>query len=375
MNDEIKYASFYFFILIFITFSSSYASSSGGILKYDRGVIISLDSIKVKIELVSPVIIHVESSPAEFSKIGSLVVNTDNFPVPRWSVKETRREVKVETDSLLVRFSRATGNLKFYKNGVLILSESGRTFGKDSSDKGKGMIVGQTFHISQGEALYGLGQHQNGDFNYRNKSVDLVQDNTEVAVPFLVSTNKYGILWDNYSETRFSDGPGGTSFRSEIGDQINYYFIYGRNMDGIISQYRNLTGQVPLYPKWAYGYFQSRNRYRTRAELMNTVVEYRSLSIPLDVIVLDYLHWGKYGFGSFRFDESSFPDPRQMIDSLHKNYNCKIMVSVWPSFSKNTPNWEKMKSNGYLLNVNSYDDSQVYDAYNPSAGKALLESS
>ena len=366
---KLDHISFGALIFIFFTFLSSFSFSKNGILRYDRGIIISTDSVKMKVELISPVIIHIESTTNEFSNQKSLIVEEMNLPIPHWSIKEFPKEIYIYTDSLQIRFLWTTGNLNFYKDSSLILQEFNKHFSDRNSSRLNEIEVGQTFLLSENEALYGLGQHQNGFFNLRNKSIELVQSNTEVAVPFIVSTNNYGILWDNYSETHFSSALNKMSLLSKVGNEINYYFIYSRDLDGIIYKYRNLTGQAPLYPKWAYGYFQSKNRYWTQDELLKTVDKYRKLSIPLDVIVLDYMHWGQYGFGSFRFDELSFPNPERMIDSLHHNYNCRIMVSVWPSFSKNTPNWEMMNSKGYLLDVNSYEDSQVYDAYNPSAGK------
>ena len=354
--------------LYFISINSLIIPSEN-VIKYDRGIVIERDSLKLKIEVIAPTIIHIISAPSEFSNRKSLIIEEKNSSVPNCIVEEEEVCVNIRSDSLHIKFSYLNDVLEFYKSKKLILKESKRIFRKIEVDKEKTFSVKQVYKLVSDEAIYGLGQHPNGILNYRNKSLELIQNNTEVAIPFIVSTNNYGLIWDNNSKTIFTDNSNGMSIGSEIADQIDYYFIYGFNIDDIIKQYRCLTGQAPLYPKWAYGYFQSKNRYWTQQELLNTVAKFRNLSIPLDVIVLDYMHWGKYGFGSFRFDEESFPNPKQMIDSLHSIFNCKLMVSVWPSFSKYTDNWYKMNSKGYLLNVNSFANTQVYDAFNPAAGK------
>jgi len=339
------------------------------IVKHERGILFENDSLKIKIEFISPQIVHITSSLEKFSKSESLIISEINEAVPFLMVNELTEKINIKSDSLLVSLSLNSGKLKFYNKDKLLLSESSHRFISSKSSQTSTPKIEQGFDSSNEEALYGLGQHQNGIYNYKGKSVELVQDNSEVAVPFIVSTNSYGILWDNYSRTIFADDSSVMSFKSDIGDQIDYYFIYGSNIDKIIKEYRVLTGQVPLYPKWAYGFFQSRNRYWTQKELLGVVKKFRECAIPLDVIVLDYLHWGKYGFGSFQFDESFFPNPEEMINTLHNKLNCKLMVSLWPSFTKDTPNWKLMKDKGYLLDVNSYKNTQVYDPYNPLAGK------
>lgn len=377
MSNGIKYKVFkLFFILLFV--SSLSKSANTEIIPYDKGVVIAADSFRMKIEVIAPTIIHILSTPLNHIENSSLVVNGYNVLSPKWEISKTENEINIITNEVTINYSHITNDLKFYHDGKLILSETSRSYIPISLDSIETFSIEQKFKISPSEAIYGLGQHHNGIMNYRNHSVELIQSNTEVAIPFIVSSKSYGLLWDNYSKTTFNDDSTGMSFKSEIADKIDYYFILADDINQTISQYRELTGNAPLFPRWAYGYFQSRNRYWSQEELLSTVEKYRNLSIPLDVIVLDYLHWGEYGFGSFQFDKIAFPNPKQMIDRLHNEFNCKLMISVWPSFSKRTPNWEKMNSQGFLLDVDSYDDTQVYDAYNPDAGKfywKLLEQS
>ena len=120
----------------------------------------------------------------------------------------------------------------------------------------------------------------------------LVQSNTVDVTPVLVSAAGYGILWDNYSKTIFDDSGNATSLWSEVGDNIDYYFFYGPSIDQEIAGYRKLTGDAPLYGKWAYGYWQSKEHYATRDELLGIASEYRKRKIPIDNIVQDWNYWG-----------------------------------------------------------------------------------
>lgn len=132
------------------------------------------------------------------------------------------------------------------------------------------------------EGVYGLGQHQDGYMNYRGRQVVLVQANTNAVTPFLVSTRGYGMFWDNYSKTVFDDRGDAASFWLDIGDNIDYYVIASDSMDEAIAGYRDLTGQAPLYGKWAYGYWQSKEHYEDRDELMSVARKYRDKKIPID---------------------------------------------------------------------------------------------
>jgi len=138
------------------------------------------------------------------------------------------------------------------------------------------------------EAFYGLGQHQAGMLNYRGESVDIGQDNTNISTPMLLSSNGYGIFWNNGSRTRFNNRfVHALYISSEVADSIDYYFLYGPDFDKIVAGYRELTGQAPLFGKWAYGYWQCKNRYDSQQELERIAAKYRELHIPLDNIVQD----------------------------------------------------------------------------------------
>jgi alpha-D-xyloside xylohydrolase len=131
------------------------------------------------------------------------------------------------------------------------------------------------------EAFYGLGQHQAGVWNYRGESVDVSQDNTSIAVPLLVSSNGYGLFWNNASRCRFNNRFVHSLYiSSEVADTIDYYFLYGPDFDKIVAGYRELTGAAPMFGKWAYGFWQCKNKYQSQQELLGVAHKYRELHIP-----------------------------------------------------------------------------------------------
>ena len=152
----------------------------------------------------------------------------------------------------------------------------------------------------------------------RNQTKHLVQGNVEDVVPFVQSVKGYGLFWDNYSPTNFADKAEGTSFQSEVGDCIDYYFMYGGNADGVVAQMRALTGQVPMFPLWTYGYFQSKERYKSQEETVGVVRKYRELGVPLDGIIQDWQYWGlNYLWNAMDFKNPLFNEPQKMINDVH----------------------------------------------------------
>lgn len=144
------------------------------------------------------------------------------------------------------------------------------------------------------------------------------------------------------------------TFSSEIAEAIDYYVINGENMDKVIAGYRHLTGAAPLMPKWSYGYWQSRQRYETQEQILGVVREHRKRGWPLDAIVQDWFYWPQDGWGSHDFDKSRFPDPKGMVDEIHKN-NARVMLSVWGKFYANTDNYKELASKGHMWTKNVED--------------------
>jgi alpha-D-xyloside xylohydrolase len=173
------------------------------------------------------------------------------------------------------------------------------------------------------------------------------------------------------------------SFSSEAGQQIDYYFIHGKSMDEVIAGYRHLTGKAPLVPKWALGFWQSRERYKTQAEILDVVTEYRKRQISFDNIVLDWSYWKENDWGSQDFDKSRFPSPDSMIGVLHKKHNAHFMISVWPKFYEGIPAYNAFDKKGWLYKRNIADRqrdwigegyiSTFYDAFNEDARKGFWD--
>jgi alpha-D-xyloside xylohydrolase len=221
------------------------------------------------------------------------------------------------------------------------------------------------------EAFYGLGQHQAGVWNYHGESVDLGQDNTNISVPFFVSSNGYGLLWNSASLSRFNNRfPHALYLSSQAADTIDYYFVYGPDFDQIVAGYRDLTGAAPLFGKWAYGFWQCKNRYGSQAEILGIAKKYRDLHIPADNIVQDWFWWNVMGEPVFN---QHYPDPQGMIDDLHQDH-FHIMFSYWSFFQKGSPVYDDMNKRGYFIDrtitpVFHSAGLALYDAFNPEARK------
>ena len=215
------------------------------------------------------------------------------------------------------------------------------------------------FDLDPTEAIYGLGQHQSGIFNYRGSTVELAQNNTDVAMPILLSSKGYGILWNSaslsYVDNRF---PLNLNFESLAGDQVDYYVIYGPEMDQIIHQYRTITGHAPLLPEWSYGLFQSKDRYVSQNELLDVASQYRTRHIPMDGIVQDWFWWTKGGEGDPVFN-SNYTDVPAELKTLHDEH-VHAMLSVWGLMDETAKNFQEIKQRGLEI-----DDTHVYDPTNP----------
>ncbi|MGE5448797.1 MAG: TIM-barrel domain-containing protein, partial [Bacteroidales bacterium] len=505
--------------------------------KTSRGVLIHPTSHTesgaktVSLEVLGEQIIRVVASPGgELSNAKSLCVIDSAAQKVSFEVAEADDSVVVSTSKVKAKVSKVSGDVKFYdENNKLILAErkDGKSFAPISVEGTNGFTFTQVFESPADEAFYGLGQHQSDEFNYKGRNESLYQYNTKVSVPFVVSNKNYGILWDNYSLTKFGDPrdysdmnlfklynakgeegalsaiyytnsdttqvyvnrneptidyenlttiknfpegfqfnnstivwkgqiepkesgeyhfklyyagytkvyindelvvperwrtawnpntykftqnleqgkkysirlewkpDGGTSYiglkalsprskadqdaltlTSEMGDQIDYYFIRGNNMDEVIKGYRQVTGKAQIMPKWAMGFWQSRERYKSADELVNVVKEYRKRQIPLDNIVLDWSYWPVTAWGSHEFDTAHFADPAGMVKNVH-DLNAKIMISVWPKFYHTTEHYKEFDSKGWMYQQAVKDSvrdwigkgyiGSFYDAYSPEA--------
>ena len=406
----------------------------------------------VRIEVCGDRVIHVVASSTSEIPTPKVPIVTQPCRANNFQVDIGKKQVRLSTAAIRVTVDTATGALTFSsRDGRPVLSEpkeGGKTFSVPSVFEAKSWQVQQTFLSPADEAMYGLGQHQEGIFDLRGVPIRLSQANTNISIPFLLSSNGYGILWNNASLTdfnpadqsvaidpstgkgKFSTGAKGiygfvltgnnkdqlvlrvngqnvidlentwtptsasgfvtldankeyevsasggkgnvqlavrppadtTTFRSEVGKAVDYYFFYGPDLDRVVFDYRRLTGQAQLFPKWAYGYWQCRERYHSQKEILDTAAEFRRRKIPVDVLVQDWLYWGKYGWNALKFDEEHYPQPKEMLDQLHAN-DLHMLISVWSKFGEDTDVYKRMAAKSLLI---AGSDSWM-DFFNPQA--------
>ena len=511
--------------------------------KTKDGVVVTISqnnntpSHKVKLQVVNDKIIRVSATAdKKFSTEKSLMILPGLSFSDKFSVTDEEAFVVLSTDSLNVHVNKQTGEIAFFdKKGNTFLAENkggGKSFSPIEVEGTKGYTIQQVFESPADEAFYGLGQHQADDFNYKGKNESLYQYNTKVSVPFVVSNKNYGILWDNYSLSKFGDNreygelnqfklydaegkeggltatytrkdnpaetivrtesslnyqflsliknfpenfdlnnstvvwngeiessesgkyhfylyyagyvkvyfnneltvqerwrtawnpnyykftidlkagertplrvewepDGGTTYIalkalspvpaeeqnklslwSEMGNEMDYYFVAGSNMDDVISGYRALTGKSQVMPKWAMGFWQSRERYKTQHELLENLEEFRKRRIGIDNIVQDWSYWPVDAWGSHDFDPERFPDPKGMVDSVHA-MNARIMISVWPKFYTTTEHYKEFDRNGWMYQQAVKDSirdwiypgyiGSFYDAYAEGAQKLFWQ--
>jgi len=322
----------------------------------------------IKLQIYSEDIIRVTISPVKDlkEKESRIIVNKPDQKI-KWNIHETDRYISVSTKKITAKLDKLNNTVSFFDySGNLILQGDQYSFEPEKDNDEIVYQIKQKFKLSPEEAIYGLGQFQEGIMNWRSHDLTLFQENREIAVPMLVSTKNYGILWDNYSLTKFHDDRENTSLWSNVADAIDYYFIAGKNLDNVIAGYRFLTGKVPMFGKWAYGYWQSKERYNTQKEIVDVVKEYRKRKLPLDVIVQDWMYWGDHGWSALEFDKKKFPDPKKMIEEIHDN-NTKIMISIWPVSASKTQVFKEMQNNGFLIGKTNDQNRGLYDAYNSEA--------
>lgn len=365
-NQTDKTMRRFFHIMLLVTLI---CSCTGTVSRKDDISTFTADGVRYDISFMSESIIHVRALPEGDTLVTKRLV-VDKKPYPGYSYRETENQIIFRTSGLEAVFDKSASLFTFRdaRTGRTILSESGRTFIPSEAGGEKCLSVTQSFHAPDDAGLYGLGQYQNGIFNYRGQKVRIVHSNMDIANPVLVSTSGYGLLWDNYSATDFEDRDGKFSFSSEVGDASDYYFIWGGDMAGAVAGYRELTGSVPMFGKWVYGFWQSRERYKSFDELESVVKEYRSRGIPLDNIVQDWEYWGeKPHWNALEFNQEHFPDPAEAIGRLHSGYNVHFMLSVWPGFGPETEVYHALDSIGALFDEKTWAGYKVFDAYNPQA--------
>ena len=360
-------------ILVAAAFLSTLPVEAQTFRQTKQGITGTTQGMDIEIQFVSPEIVRVVKAPEgrSFTKKSlSVVKSPESMSVTTEKKGET---VSLKSNAVRVDFNVGTGRISFFdKQGKALFTEKdyGAQFTPFNDAGNPTFSVRQAFLLDKDEAIYGLGQQQVDDLNQRNHKHFMRQRALYASVPIIQSTKGYGMFWDNYSPTTYTDNPQEMSFDSEVGECMDYYFMYGGNADGVIAQIRDLTGQAPMYPLWTFGFWQSRERYKSQQETMEVVDKYRELGIPLDGIIQDWQYWGpNSNWNSMNFDNPEFPDPQKMIDHVKKK-NAKIMISIWASFGPDTNPYKDLEKINALFNFKTWPADggvKAYDAYNEKA--------
>ncbi len=344
------------------------------------GVTFTLDKGLMKIIVCKDDIIEVKYTIfGSFQDKPSLVVNNTWAQHPAFKVGDQQNEVIITTKKLKVKINKAT-NAVVYTNlaGQVITSEDeqNKTITPATIAGISTYNISTQFNSPADEALYGLGCHplDTKSINYKGRDQDLVIKYMTGAIPVLLSTKGYGLLWDNYSASNFYGAEADNTkykYVSESGKQVDYYFFYGPDFDHIIDLYRIATGKAPMYAKWAFGLFQSQDRYMSQDEILSVKDGYRNNHIPVDVIVQDWYYWDPLPIGSHVMKPERYPNPKLMLDELHKA-NIHGMISIWPVFGKGTNNYDALVKMGGMTditwdNVVTHTYDSYYDAHYPKA--------
>ena len=319
---------------------------------------------QMKVEFITPTIVHIVKGEPTKSLV--VIAKPDQVAVTQKGNTWASSELTVKQD--------AQGNLTFLTaKGKVLLKEKVCDVTQSR----------QTFTLDKDEAIYALGTIQNGKMNRRGETKRMEQSNLEDFQNVLQSIKGWGLYWENYSPTLFEDNANGMTFDSEVGKGIDYYFMYGGSADGVIAQMRHLTGDVPMFPLWTYGFWQSKERYKTAAETESIVDQYRTLNVPLDGIIQDWQYWGSnYLWNAMDFLSEDFVNGPQMIKNVHAKH-AHFMISIWASFGPQTQQFRELAEKNLLLPFGTWPQRglshiwpprkdypsgvKVYDAFSPEA--------
>jgi alpha-D-xyloside xylohydrolase len=335
------------------------------------GLMIRNGSESVRITVCAPDVVHVVAGPGEAGGASPatpwMVAREERSPRERPKIVRTPALAAVRTSGISIEVDLRGGLLRFLDPaGKTLLQESPRVPRRYVSQEVNGewlYRVDQRFYPDALEGIYGLGQHQSGVFDQRGTVVELAQANTSVSIPFFVSTLGYGLLWNTASRSWFDNRfPTELKLSAEAAEAIDYYVFYGPSIDRLIGIYREMTGHAPLFGRWAYGFIQSKDRYRSARELLDVAAEYRERRAPLDLIVQDWFWWKRQGDPEYSDAYlEPWPDVPAALRKLHAE-KVHAMISVWAKFDPTSHNYQEMKRRGLII-----PGADVYDATNPAA--------
>ena len=321
---------------------------------------ITVGNTTTEITFYSPEIVRVTKYQKSdiLGKSDPKVVVTMNPQTVNPTKREGTTTDTLKTERVMVTCNKQTGILGFFRpDGTTLIKERARaTFTKRTSHTIDPYNVSQSFRLSTGEAIYGFGQVQDGALNHRNKSYShMVQNNMSVWIPFFHSTRGYGLYWDLYGPCDFSDNSStGATFTTEAAHAVDYYVLVGsqENGDDVQRLVRQLSGQATMVPLWTFGYFQSKERYKSATETLGVLQKYRSQKVPIDCVVQDWQYWG----GNNQWNAMEFLNPEfkttypQMINGMH-NDGAHLLISIWANFGPDTKQFAHFKAKNQLMKM------------------------
>ena len=311
------------------------------------------------------------------------------LPAEEVSVKiyERGTDTVIENGKIICEITR-TGKIRFLnKNGKLLLEEYERIRGMQEEGREEFNsaleIVPRTFEPRQstdnyrltvrfepvdGEKLYGMGQYQQPYLDVKGCTLELAHRNSQASIPFALSSNGYGFLWNNPAIGAVTFGKNVTQWTAESTKQMDYWITAGDTPAEIEEAYANATGKVPMMPEYGMGFWQCKLRYQTQDEIMEVAREYHRRGLPVDVIVVDFFHWPHEG--DWKFDLDYWPEPEKMVREL-KEMGMHLMVSIWPTVDGESENYEEMEELGYLTRsehgkrLGQLGNAAIIDVTNP----------
>jgi len=359
------------------------AHAGFGWVRAAGGVVFEVNGTTKSVLFYGDGVVRVSAHKGEtYTRQPSLVV-VASPQASQLDVAESADALTVTGPGLRVVVDKRTGTLAFQRpDGTpLVREQEAPVLTPSTEPSGTATYaIEQRFALAADESLYGLGQYNEPYMDYRGREVLMVQTNIGIVVPFMVSTRRYGLLWDTYSKTTFSDGAQGMAFRSESAPAgVDYYLVAGDTMDEVIAGYRHLTGAAPMFPKYAFGLFMSKERYATQQRLLEVARRFRRERFPLDVIVQDWQYWGGQKDGEWDgnwsgmiWDRERFPDPAGMVRTLHDELHSRLMVSIWPSIGNDTALARELDAKGLRFEPLHWISkrARIYDAFSDE-GRAI----
>lgn len=332
-----------------------------------NGLLARWDELGIRVSFMNDSTLRVSKFVGNESKVErSLVVTANAQTGLNIGHSEADGLLTLTTGKVRLTYNISEAIISVYRaTGELLIAEKLADMAAKADGPNDAYQLKQVFTLDDNEQIYGLGQLQNGRLSMRGLNTMMIQDNRSIYIPYIYSSKRYALYWDNYSPTSFSDNSNGMTFIS-TGQAIDYYVLVGSTADGVLRSWRQLTGGTQLPPLWNFGLYQSKQRYQSTQEVIDVVKKYRQLRVPLDCVVQDWQYWGDDNhWNAMEFLNPKYSDYQHMIDEVHA-MNAKLMISVWPDFGPETKQYKEFGDTGRLIPIQSYPTSVAthpYDVY------------